>query len=62
MAPIKRKYSRSNIEILVAFFVPLVLGFLTDRIWEGLVIGVIIAIAVWKIRGGKLDDLKDPPV
>ena len=59
MAPIKRKYSGSKIAILIAFFVPLLGGFLADRAWLGLVIGVITAIAVWKVLGGKVDDLKD---
>lgn len=59
MAPIKRKYSGSKIAVLLAFFVPLLGGFLADRAWLGLVIGVITAVAVWKVLGGKVDDLTD---
>lgn len=59
MTSIKRKYSGSKVAILIAFFVPLLGGFLADRAWLGLVIGVITAIAVWKVLGGKVDDLKD---
>ena len=59
MASLKSKYSGSKLAILIAFFVPLLGGFLADRAWLGLVIGVITAIAVWKVLGGKVDDLKD---
>ena len=59
MASLKSKYSGSKIAVLIAFFVPLLGGFLADRAWLGLVIGVITAIAVWKVLGGKVDDLKD---
>lgn len=59
MASIKSKYSGSKIAILIAFFVPLLGGFLADRAWLGLIIGLITAAAVWKVLGGKVDDLKD---
>ncbi|MEO8363588.1 MAG: hypothetical protein ABI570_04305 [Ilumatobacteraceae bacterium] len=59
MTSMKSKYSGSKIAILIAFFVPLIGGFLADRAWLGLVIGVITAAAVWKVLGGKVDDLKD---
>ena len=59
MASLKSKYSGSKIAVLIAFFVPLLGGFLADRAWLGLVIGVITAIAVWKVLGGKVDDLKN---
>lgn len=59
MTTIKSKYSGSKIAVLIAFFVPLLGGFLFDRAWLGLIIGVITSIAVWKVLGGKVDDLKD---
>ena len=59
MTSLKSKYSGSKIAVLIAFFVPLLGGFLFDRAWLGLLIGVITAVAVWKVLGGKVDDLKD---
>lgn len=60
MATIKPKYNGPKIAILIAFFVPLLGGFLADRAWLGLIIGLITAAAVWKVLGGKkVDDLKD---
>lgn len=59
MATIKSKYSGSKIAVLIAFFVPLLGGFLFNREWLGLLIGFITGLAVWRALGGKADDLKD---
>lgn len=58
MASLKSKFNGSKIAVLIAFFVPLLGGFLADRAWLGLIIGAITAVSVWKVLGGKVDDLK----
>ncbi len=59
MATMKSKYSGSLLATLIAFFVPLLGGILADRALWGLIIGAVTAAAVWKVLGGKVDDLKD---
>ena len=59
MASIKLNYSRSRIAVLVAFFVPLFVGYLFDRGWLGLLVGFFAALAVWRALGDKVDDRQD---
>lgn len=62
MATMKSKYSGSIIATFIAFFVPLLGGILADRALWGLIIGAVTAAAVWKVLGGKVDDLKNWPL
>lgn len=58
MAATNFSLNRSMVATLVAFFIPLVGGILFNRAWFGLIIGIVTGAAIWKVLGGKVDDLK----